>query len=350
MSIAGKILAIFNVLAAIAFVAVAGLDWGQRERWAFAVFRHDLLVDGLPIDAEEKGPNLKPRVDQFNEPWFAAMFQRVGGRPVKTQTEEVDRLQKDVQAQVTSQDPPGTKSQKLARFLFPLARTSTEREEYAKLATAPPLAEAEKEAKREADLQAALDRQFDGVKRRGADGHEHSDEERKLNAARLLFCLGDAMQKDPNADFLASQDYQRFLIVCGLSNAARAIDDQAMVIQAMTEEATRIHHAELNQFLYDLSQIIYDDQAYADAAERLERILQAKQAEVEKQKQVVTERRVQISKLTDQLNTLRQETGKDLEEQSRQEQEVMRRLIELRETAKKNQELERQIRGLEEVK
>ena len=128
MSIAGKILAIFNVLAAIGFVVVAGLDWGQRERWAYAVFRHDLTVDGLPIDAEEKGPNLKPRVDQFNEPWFAAMFQRVGGRPVKTQTEEVDRLQKDVQAQVADQQAPGTTAQKLARVLFPLARTYAERD------------------------------------------------------------------------------------------------------------------------------------------------------------------------------------------------------------------------------
>src|SRR5438552_12773650 len=101
MSIAGKILAIFNVLAAIAFVIVAGLDWGQRERWAYAVYRHDLLVDGLPIDAKELGPDLKPRVDKLTEPWFSAMFQRAGGKPVKTVSQEIDSLQQTLA-------PPGT--------------------------------------------------------------------------------------------------------------------------------------------------------------------------------------------------------------------------------------------------
>jgi methyl-accepting chemotaxis protein len=341
MSIAGKILAIFNVLAAIAFIVVAGMDWGQRERWSYAVYRHDLLVDGLPIDAQELGPDLKPRVDKFDAPWFAAMFQRAGGKPVKTVTDEVN----DVQRQVTA---PGTPPAKLAQYLHALARTFSERDRYARIAAG------QAEAKEE-DLQKELAAHFDTVKETSTDPgtsapHKHSNEERRVNAARLLFCLGDAMPENPGADFLASQPFQRLVLVCGLSAAAQAIDDQAQVILAMTDQAMRVHHAELNQFVYDHGQRVYANRNLADEADRLNRTLQAKQADVEQQKQLVTERRVEIKRLTDQLSTLRQETAKNLEQQARQEEEVMRRLVELRNTARSNQELERQIRELEGVK
>jgi hypothetical protein len=79
------------------------------------------------------------------------------------------------------------------------------------------------------------------------------------------------------------------------------------------------------------------------------RRLQAKQAEVEKEKQVVNQRKVEIDKLNADLTALRQDTAKNLETQAQQEQEVMQRLTEMRDTARKNQELERQIRELEGV-
>jgi hypothetical protein len=40
MSALGKLLAVLNVLAAIAFVVIAGMDWGQRQRWAYAAYLH----------------------------------------------------------------------------------------------------------------------------------------------------------------------------------------------------------------------------------------------------------------------------------------------------------------------
>jgi hypothetical protein len=336
MSIAGKILAIFNVLAAIAFVVVAGIDWGQRQRWAFAVYRHDLAVDGLPIDAKEQGPDLKPRVDKLGEPWFGGMFQQAGGQPVKTQAEEVERLHREVAA-------PGTPPEKLARYLHAVARTFRDRDRYARIVGGQEKAE-------EPELQKEFDAQFDGVKEVGADGHKHSDEERKANAARLIFLLGQAQQEDANADYFTSPAYRRLQVVSGLSAATRAIDDQALAVLAMTDEAIRTRHAELDQFVYDLGQVVYEDQNLSEAVERLERFLQTKKDDVDKQKQIVTEHKVEIKQLTERLQALRQQTAKDLDAQARHEQEVMRRLIELRDTAKKNQDLERQIRELEGVK
>ena len=53
MSLFGKLLAIFNVLAAIAFFSVAVLDYSQRQAWSFAVVRADTLILGLPFDENE---------------------------------------------------------------------------------------------------------------------------------------------------------------------------------------------------------------------------------------------------------------------------------------------------------
>ena len=37
MSILGKILVVFNVLAALVFAYLAAVDWGQRHAWSWAV-------------------------------------------------------------------------------------------------------------------------------------------------------------------------------------------------------------------------------------------------------------------------------------------------------------------------
>ena len=72
MSLWGKIFAILNIVAAVGFVVVAGMDWGQRERWAYSVFRHDLLVAGLPFDAKEVDADGAPRVDKLSPATLSA--------------------------------------------------------------------------------------------------------------------------------------------------------------------------------------------------------------------------------------------------------------------------------------
>jgi hypothetical protein len=334
MSIYGKILAVLNVLAAVGFVVVAGMDWGQRERWSYAVFRHDLFIDGLPIDAKEEDANGAPRVDNLSDKTLNAIL---GSNPVKTQEAEVERVRGLVRSKIDSADVPGTRGQKLARYLRSLARTESERETLGQLMTAPDKDEVT------ADLEKQLNQQFDSVK----EARDRSIGARKANAARLLFCLGDALHEDPNTDFLASPAYKRYVNVVGLSAAAQAAEDQATVLQKMTEEAISAHEAERRQFVYDHGQIVYNTLNLADDVERQEQMLNAKKAEVDKQKLLVEERKVQIAKLREELKGLQQKTADKLAEQAHAEQEVMDRLIDLRNTSKKNQELERQIRELE---
>src|SRR5262245_44888888 len=54
MSLFGKILAVLNVLAAIAFVVLAAMDYQRRQDWSFAVLRHDIALRGLPVNEDEK--------------------------------------------------------------------------------------------------------------------------------------------------------------------------------------------------------------------------------------------------------------------------------------------------------
>src|SRR5439155_16650851 len=92
MSLLGKILALINVLAAVGFIYLAASDYGKRKQWSYAVFRHELAIDGLPLDDQQKDVDDVPIVKNLKEPTLAQMFQGAGA-PVSTQTDEVAHVQ-----------------------------------------------------------------------------------------------------------------------------------------------------------------------------------------------------------------------------------------------------------------
>jgi hypothetical protein len=347
MSLAGRIFAILNIAAATGFLLMAWFAWAQRERWSYEVYRHDLLVEGLPIDAKEDDRDGTPRVDRLSDKTLAAIEPSGTGTPVKTQQDEVKRVKTEIETKkIASNDVPGTKSQKLAQYLRPLARTGRERDDLTQKMTTPP--PPDKEEALAAELQKQFDKEFEGVNETGADG-KHSPQQRKDSAARLLLCLGEALHEGED-DYFTTPAYKRYVNVVGLTGAARAADEQAGIVQVMTQEAILNHEAELKQFVEDLDARVYRTQTIADAVERQEKLLKLKEAEVAKAKQLVETRTAQLTALREQLAGLQAKTGKSLADQAKAEQEIMDRLIELRDTAQKNQELEREIRRLEGLK
>jgi hypothetical protein len=338
MSLIGKIFAVLNILAAVAFVVVAGMDWGQRQRWAYAVYRHDLFVEGLPIDAQEPGPDGTPRVSKLTDATLAAILPGGTGDRVKTQEEEARQVQKLVKDKIDSPEVPGTRSQKVARYVRPLARTADERNELTALMTAPQNDEAA------VKWEKRLAEEFEGVR-----DTRLAAQQRKDQAARLIFLLRESLHEDANTDFFASPAYKRFVNVVGLSGAAKAADDQSLVLQQMTEEAINAHAAERADFLNRLDQTVYDATQLSDAEERQRGVLKTKDEEVATAKALVDKRKVEIDDLMKLLGKLRQTTAEKLADQARAEQEVMERLIDLRDTGKKNQDLEKEIRRLEGV-
>jgi chromosome segregation ATPase len=118
MSLFGKLLAIFNVIAAIAFFVVAILDWSQRQAWEHAVFRETLLIDGLPLDENETNADGKQIVKLLDAKILSDVFSTAGANPQSTQVLEVKRVQGIVQGWVNSA-PSGAEVTELRDQLVP---------------------------------------------------------------------------------------------------------------------------------------------------------------------------------------------------------------------------------------
>jgi hypothetical protein len=129
MSLLGKVLAFLNVLAAIGFVCVAAMDYGKRQTWSHAVFMADLMIHGLPLDAQEVGPDGRPRVERISDPTKGKLFERAGGAPASpTQEDEVKRVEGQVGSAVASAGDAKSQAGALARILMPFAETNLQRE------------------------------------------------------------------------------------------------------------------------------------------------------------------------------------------------------------------------------
>ena len=130
MTILGKLLAIANVLAAVGFLYLAATDWALRHKWTYAVYRHQLTMDGLPVDEAEIDPaDDAPHVAKLSEKTLQDIFKQAGGPPVKTQKDAVQRAQSDFKATIDGLADDKAKRERLASLLLPLARTRGERDE-----------------------------------------------------------------------------------------------------------------------------------------------------------------------------------------------------------------------------
>ena len=92
MSTWGKVLAVFNILMALAaFFYFFPTHWGTRHGWAYSYFRHELVLDGLPLNDQAKDTEGHVLKDKLSETTLKQMFQGAG-EPVSTQMKEVEDL------------------------------------------------------------------------------------------------------------------------------------------------------------------------------------------------------------------------------------------------------------------
>ena len=99
MSVFSKVLMVLNVLAAIAFLCVAGLDYGKRQAWTFAVLKQDFILNGLPVDDNEKDVEGRPVVNLVGKSMQKQLFTGLQ-EPVTTQVKEVERRQKTLRGEI----------------------------------------------------------------------------------------------------------------------------------------------------------------------------------------------------------------------------------------------------------
>ena len=77
MSLLGKILAVLNVVAAIAFAYLAVSDWAQRRSWVYATYRLDLTLHGLPVDETDVDVAGLPQNDKLSSTTLTDLFRGV---------------------------------------------------------------------------------------------------------------------------------------------------------------------------------------------------------------------------------------------------------------------------------
>jgi hypothetical protein len=128
MSIFGKILAFLNVFAVLGVVALMGMNYAKRQNWEYAVFRQDLMINGLPLDDKETDQLQQPIVSKIGEKTRQDLFRQVfPSTPVATQKEELDRVQGFLRGQFQNAGDKKKQIAALARILMPMADTIEQR-------------------------------------------------------------------------------------------------------------------------------------------------------------------------------------------------------------------------------
>lgn len=169
MSLFGKLLALLNLLGAVGLIYLASVDYSARQQWAYVVFRYDLMLDGVPVDDSQVDKQGQPTIDHISDETINELFSQVGGKPVRTQVEEVKAIQDSLNSQIQALET--NKRQQafyLAGVLLPLSDSLLERDEY--LATQAHLSNDESVKALESRYSAALR----DAKKEGASGPDRS--------------------------------------------------------------------------------------------------------------------------------------------------------------------------------
>jgi hypothetical protein len=354
MSLFGKILAIFNVLAAIGFFFLASLDWAKHEAWADAALQHKIMIAGLPVDEQEKDLQGNVLFQDLREPALKQMFAKSGEKPVKTQVEEVRNVQSKVNNLVNQQDSNPKKAQILGRILLGMATTSAEREARIKrLADANNVKDEELQ-----NLQKEVDASFDAVlnpsklqvqakteeeKQRGLE------EYRRRAIAHLLVTMSDALreQETPVPELVDSRAYDRTLNVIGLAALAREVNDQAFTLQKIADDIPVALALDRYGFVDAYDRQLHQIEDLSEKVDRNKAFLKVQREMALRQEDLVKERRLQVAQLEKQLAMAQDTTHERLKEQAAMEQALFRTRQELRDAFIENQKLEQAIRALE---
>jgi hypothetical protein len=246
----------------------------------------------------------------------------------------------------------------LARILLPLATTYGERRGL--LLRLDP-----KNNKNEADdLQTRFNQLFDGVTKTGGTGPgAHPADQRKRDAAHLLLNTADVLSEDEagkaafpfdlNTDayltsaYLNSPAYQRAQLVTGLTAAVREVDDQAVVLEKMIAPALAVLDDDRNLFLAQYSRLLYALENMANDLQERTQFRDTKADEAAKMESLVKQRQEMVAQLKQQLKEAQKATQDRLADQATRENQIFGQLKALREAERKNQELEKEIEGLE---
>jgi hypothetical protein len=325
MSALGKVLAILNVIVAFVFLLIAALDWGQRQSWAYAAYRGDLALDGLPLDNEELDLKGHKRVDRLTDKTYASVM----GEPEaakeskeKTQLAYVENVKNALKAEVGNAGNDDAKRAKLISILAPTATTLPERE-----------ALVDKINKESVPVltgdQGPLASAFDAVVKPQQDV---VPEQRRQTVAHLLF----AVARTP-------AERQKVAAVVGQREYAGAVTRQAAALRAMIEELQATQDRDRARFVNEYQQRM----AHLEA---LDRELKLREADLTSHKDFLAKhqtlwkaRLADVHRLHEELDAARNQTAEALQALGQEQRELFDAQHKVGKYVEANEALEKEL-------
>jgi hypothetical protein len=343
MSILSKVLVILNILAAGAFIYLATADWGQRETWSYAVYRHDLALNGLPLDETELDTDGGRAVDRLSDQTFQAILQPVGGGPAgtllpedKTQLAEVRRVRQRLLGEIASLgDNLNQVKERMIAWLVPMARTGGERDAIRlgidKAANISQLT----------DNESTFEKAFRAV----LDPGQSPPESRRAEVAHLLL----NMTVDPGSANDFARQYQRVLVVVGLKEFANAADRQYYALRDMAERVSQFMAEDQAGFERDYELTLKYLYSKAEDLGQIQKKLADYQKVTKQHQDLVSARKRDLEDLANRLDDARKATQQALANLTAEQQRLFEAERNVASSAEKNQQLERELRVLEKV-
>jgi hypothetical protein len=331
MSTLNKVLAVLNVLAAIGFLCVAGLDYGKRQAWMYAARQQDFIIKGLPVDENEKDVEGRPLVDAMGKSMQQQLFAGVSD-PVTTQKAEVKKRYDALRTEINEAPDPDTKKKILEAVLVPLTRTWGQRYELQRKIRDPQAG---------VDTLLAPDGPFDAafaeaLEGKTVAGQDLGLEERREAIAHLLFNLSDK----PDL-------HSRTVRVVGLAAYTREADSQATALQNMVPELEHAREKELTAFEVEHKELVRQIVAMAERVREVSETLKKQQLLAQHHTTLVAARQGDVQKITAEIKDAKKAAELALAGQSRLENALFRADQAITAAAEKNQQLLQQINNLE---
>jgi IS1 family transposase len=326
MATLGKVLAVFNVLAAIGFLVVAGMDYSKRQSWAYAHFRHQLAVYGLPLDKDDDTWRLPGRTisEQFGKDAAKDLFGSPDGP--KTQVDEVNGTVAAFKNGVSAAADITAKRNIIAEHLLPeLARAEERDEVLRELLT----------LKDPAGVDALVAR-FDAIAGRTTKG----DRETRRRAT---------------ADFLYNFEYsdprhKRVQDVVGLDQYVAAAERQTSRLRDMIARDRRTIAENQAAFVAQYQQALPELTVLAGQLQALESKLTEQKDLVQKHTALRNARKTEVMTLSNELAKEKQEAAKELAALEAVQRELFAVQQDWARALARNQQLERDLRNKETEK
>lgn len=339
MGLFGKILAVFNVLAAIAFLCITAADYSQRSQWSYSHFRHQIALHGLPVNGDENTWRLPGRTiksdltaNTLNDV-FANVLPPNSGNPSKTQLEELNRLQTTIQSDLTAATTIKERAAILAKYLIPIQTSGDDREKVIAQLQA---------AKDDAAIAALAQKLEDAFRDAGSEVRNERKRDllsRRQSIADLLYNI------KPDREW-----HSRVQTVVGIEQYTAAAERQAERLNQMSQRLRDAIVDERTKFVKQYLSLVPE-------LDNLNKDLKRYEAKLEEQKTLLNRyttmknaRTAEVAELNQKIQATAQEVAGETASLHALQQRLFAAQRALADAQAENQRLEREIRSQETTK